>query len=155
MLVYILMCITFNVEITLEMCKLFEFLKSYENCFDFKNAEILFEHENENHVIDLIFGAKSLYKSLYIFFEIELDILKNYLLKNLILNCIRKFTSRANTSMLFVFKKNDSFQLCVDYKELNALIIKNKCSLSLIDEMLNRLINAAYFIKLDFKNAYH
>ena len=57
--------------------------------------------------------------------------------------------------MLFVFKKNDSFRFCVDYKELNALIIKNKCSLSLINETLNRFVSAAYFIKLDFKNAYH
>ena len=57
--------------------------------------------------------------------------------------------------MFFVFKKDDSFRLCVDYKELNALIIKNKCLFSLIDETLNRLVNAAYFIKLDFKNAYH
>ena len=38
---------------------------------------------------------------------------------------------------------------------MNILIIKNKCSFSLIDETLNCFINAAYFIKLDFKNAYH
>ena len=35
------------------------------------------------------------------------------------------------------------------------MIIKNKCSFSLIDETLNRFISAAYFIKLDFKNVYH
>ena len=79
---------TFDVEIMSKMCKLFEFLKNYKNYFDFKNAEIFFEHENEDHVINLIFDAKSLYESFYIFFEIELDILRNYLLKNLILNCI-------------------------------------------------------------------
>ena len=155
MLVYILICITFDVEITSEMRRLFESLKSYENCFDFKNAKTFSEHENENYVIDLMFGAKSLYESLYIFFETELDVLKNYLLKNLILNCIQKFTSRASASMFFVFKKNDNFRFCVDYKELNALIIKNKCLFLLIDETLNRLINAAYFINFDFKNAYH
>ena len=137
------------------MRRLFEFLKSYENYFDFKNAEILSEHENENHVIDLMLDAKSPYEPLYTLSETELDVLKNYLLKNLILNRIREFTSRASASMLFVFKKNDNFRLCVDYKKLNALIIKNKCSLSLIDETLNRLVNAAYFIKLDLKDAYY
>ena len=76
-------------------------------------------------------------------------------MKNLILSRIREFTSRANASMLFVFKKNNNFQFCVDYKELNILIIKNKCSLSLINETLDRLVNAAYFIKLDLKNAYY
>ena len=108
-LVYILICITFNVEITLKMRKLLEFLKSYKNCFDFKNAKILFEHENEDHVIDLILDAKSLYELFYILFKIELDVLENYLLKNLTLNCIRKSTSRANTLMLFVLKKTIIF----------------------------------------------
>ena len=93
----------FNVEITLEMRKLFELLKSYKDYFDFKNAETLFEYENKNQVIDLIFDAKSLYKSFYTFSEIEFNVLRNYLLKNLILNCRRKFTSRANTSIFFVF----------------------------------------------------
>ena len=100
--VYILICITFDVEITFEMRRLLEFLKNYENCFDFKNAKTLSEHENENHVIDLMFDAKSSYESLYTFSETEFDVLRNYLLKNLTLNCIREFTSRANASMLFV-----------------------------------------------------
>ena len=70
------------------MRRLFELLKSYKNCFDFKNAKILFEHENENHIIDFVLDIESLYKSFYILLKIELDVLKNYLLKNLILNCI-------------------------------------------------------------------
>ena len=137
------------------MFKLFKFLKSYENCFDSKNAKIFFEHENKNHVINLIFDAKPSYESLYTFFEIELDILKDYLRKNLTLNCIQEFTSRASASMFFVLKKNNNFRFCVDYKELNVLIIKNKCLFSLIDETLNRFVSVAYFIKLDFKNSYH
>ena len=149
------MCSTFNVENTSKMRKLFELLKNYENCFNFKVTKTLFEHEDEDHVINLIFDAKSLYESFYILSKIELDILKNYLLKNLILNCIQESTSRASASMFFVFKKNDNFRLRADYKKLNALIIKNKCSLSLIDEILNRLVNAAYFIKFDFKNIYY
>ena len=155
MLVYALMCNTFDIEIISKMRRLFEFLKSYENCFDFKNAKTLFEHKNKDHVIDLILDAKLLYESLYILFETEFDILKNYLLKNLILNCIQEFTNRVNALLLFVFKNNDSFQLCVDYKKLNILIIKNKCLLSLINKTLNRLMSAAYFIKLDFENACH
>ena len=153
--VYILICITFDAEMTFKMRRLLEPLKSYENCFDFKNAKILFEHKNEDHAINLMLSAKSSYELLYILFETELDVLRNYLLKNLILSRIQEFTSRASASMLFVLKKNDSLRLCVDYKRLNALIIKNKCLFSLIDETLNRLVSAAYFIKLDLKNAYH
>ena len=79
------------------MRKLFEFLKSYKNCFDSKNAKTFFEHKNKNHAINLIFDAKSLYESLYTLSETELDVLKNYLLKNLILSRIQKFTNCANT----------------------------------------------------------
>ena len=149
------MCSNLNVEVTSKMRKLFTFLKNYKNCFNFKNAKTFFEHENENHVIDLLLNAKSSYESLYIFSETKFKILRNYLLKNLILNCIRKFTNCANTSMFFVFKKNNSLRFCVNYKRLNVLIIKNKCSFFLIDETLNRLMSVVYFIKLDFKNAYH
>ena len=81
MLVYTLIYITFNVEITFKIRKLFKSLKSYENCFDFKNAKILFKHENRNYVINLMLDAKPLYEPLYILFEIEFDVLKNYLLK--------------------------------------------------------------------------
>ena len=70
------------------MRKLFSFLKNYENCFDFKNAKTLFEHENENYIINLLLSAKSSYKSFYNFFKTKFEILRNYLLKNLILNCI-------------------------------------------------------------------
>ena len=149
------MCNNLNVEIASKMRKLFTFLKNYKNCFDFKNAKIFFEHENKNHIINFLSSAKSLYKSLYIFFKTKFEISRNYLLKNLILNYIRKFINRVNASIFFIFKKNNNFRFCVNYKRLNVFIIKNKCSLLLIDEILNHLMNIVYFIKLDLKNAYH
>ena len=103
--VYALMCNTFEVESTSKVRRLLELLKSYKNCFNFKNVKTFFKYKNKNHVIDLILDAKPSYESLYILFKIELDVLKIYLLKNLILNFIREFTSCANALMLFVFKK--------------------------------------------------
>ena len=153
--VYALMYNSLNVKFALKMRKLFTFLKSYKNCLDFKNAKTFFKNENENYVIDFLSSAKSSYESFYIFFKIKFKVLKNYLLKNLILNYIQKFINRASASMFFILKKNNNFYFCVNYKELNAFIIKNKCLFFLIDETLNRLISAIYFIKLNFKNAYY
>ena len=75
-------------------------------------------------------------------------------MKNLALNRIRKFFSFVKTLMLFIFKKNDNLWLYVNYRNLNAVIIKNKCFF-LIEKTLNRLMNAVYFTKFDFKNIYY
>ena len=63
--------------------------------------------------------------------------------------------SLTNASILFIFKKNKRLRLCVNYKELNAIIIKNRHLLSLIIETLNRFCEAKRFIKLNLKNVYH
>ena len=108
-------CSNFDADFAQQMLMLLFKLKSYENCFDSKNAEILFTHKNENHVIDLKLNKKSSYNFLYALSEKKFQILQNYLLKNLTLNCIREFFSFAETLILFIFKKNDSLRLCVNY----------------------------------------
>ena len=153
--IFALICSNLNADFAQQIL-IFSFkLKLYENCFNSKNAEMLFTHENENHVINLKFEKKSSYDSLYALSKKELQVLQNYLLKNLALNCIRESFNFVETSMLFIFKKNESLRLCVNYRNLNAVIIKNKCFLFLIKKMLNRLMSAVYFTKLDFKNVYH
>ena len=65
-------CSNFDVDFAQQMLMLsFEF-KSYENCFDLKNTEMLFIHENKNHVIDLKFDKKSSYDFLYALSEKKL-----------------------------------------------------------------------------------
>ena len=54
-----------------------------------------------------------------------------------------------------MLKKNNKLRLCVDYRDLNAIIIKNRYSLFLISETLNRLYESKIFIKLNLKNVYH
>ena len=54
-----------------------------------------------------------------------------------------------------MFKKDERLRLCVDYKNLNVVIVKNRHSLSLITETLNRFNKFKQFTKFDFKNVYH
>ena len=54
-----------------------------------------------------------------------------------------------------MFKKNKELRLCINYKRLNAIIIKNRHSLPFIIEILNYLCEAKRFIKLNLKNVYH
>ena len=65
-------CSSFNADSAQQMSMLSFELKSYEDCFDSKNAEMLSTHENENHVIDLKLDKKSLYDFLYALSEKKL-----------------------------------------------------------------------------------
>ena len=153
--IFALIYSSFNADFAQQISMFSLKLKSYKDCFDSKNAEMLLTHENKNHVIDLKSEKKSSYDSLYALSKKKLQILQNYLLKNLALSRIREFFNFVKTSMLFIFKKNESLRLCVNYQDLNVIIIKNKCFLFLIEKTLNRLISVVYFTKLNFKNVYH
>jgi len=138
-----------------DVLKKMQNIKNYNNIFNLKNAFTLLNFKEKNYNIDLLLSKEPFYESLYSFSKKKLNILQKYLLKNLTLNKIRKFISLINASMLFVLKSDNNLKLCVNYYNLNAIIIKNKCSLSLIKKTLNRLINIVYFIKLNLKNAYY
>ena len=92
---------------------------------------------------------------LYNLFQIELTKLRRYLDNVLLKNWIKYFIFFAKIFIFFIFKKNDDFRLCVDYRNLNAIIIKNRHSLFLIIEILNRLCDVVLFIKLNFIHIYH
>ena len=63
--------------------------------------------------------------------------------------------SFVDVPILFVFKKGGELRLCVNYRNLNAIIIKNRYFLSLITKTLNCLCEVKRFTKLNLKNAYH
>ena len=125
------------------------------NCFNNKKVVKLSNYNKNNYIINLMFDAKSSHNSLYFFFKKKLNVLQNYLYDNEKSNKIKQFTNFAKTFIMFVTKKNKNFRLCVDYRDLNVITIKNCYFLFFIDEILNRLIDAQYFTKLNFKNIYY
>jgi hypothetical protein len=68
---------------------------------------------------------------------------------------IRRLKSLAGALILFVKKKDGSMRLCVDYRGLNKITVKNRHPLPLISESLERLAQAKYYTKLDVREAYH
>ena len=87
--------------------------------------KILVEHALHDHVIDIEKNMSS-FESIYNLFMFELKILREYLNKNLINDFMISFSSSIDSSILFVKKKNVSFRLCVNYRESNTIMIKNK-----------------------------
>ena len=85
----------------------------------------------------------------------ELKALDDYIEDALAKGWIRKSQSPAGTPILFVLKKSGKLCLCIDYRGLNAITIKNRYPLPLISELLDCLSGSVVFSKIDLRNAYH
>ena len=57
--------------------------------------------------------------------------------------------------MLFVTKKDGTLRLCIDYRKLNRVIVKNMYHLPRMDDLFNQLNDAKYFSKIDLRIGYH
>jgi hypothetical protein len=85
----------------------------------------------------------------------ELAELKKQLQELLDKGFIRPSTSPWGCLALFVKKKDESLRLCVDYRPLNAVTIKNKYPLPRIDVLFDQLVGAKVFSKIDLRSGYH
>nr|GEW30600.1 hypothetical protein [Tanacetum cinerariifolium] len=68
---------------------------------------------------------------------------------------IRPSSSPWGAPVLFVKKKDRSFRMCIDYRELNKLTIKNRYPLFRIDDLFDQLQGSQYFSKIDLRSGYH
>ncbi|GJU77755.1 retrotransposon protein, putative, ty3-gypsy subclass [Tanacetum coccineum] len=57
--------------------------------------------------------------------------------------------------MLLVKKKDSSFRMCIDYRELNKLTVKNRYRFSRIDDLFDQLQGSQFFSKIDLRSGYH
>ncbi|GJU20183.1 reverse transcriptase domain-containing protein [Tanacetum coccineum] len=68
---------------------------------------------------------------------------------------IRPSTSPWGAPVLFVKKKDGSFRMCIDYRELNKLTIKNRYPLPRIDDLFDQLQGSSVYSKIDLRSGYH
>nr|GFA91409.1 putative reverse transcriptase domain-containing protein [Tanacetum cinerariifolium] len=68
---------------------------------------------------------------------------------------IRLSSSPWGAPVLFVKKKDGSFQMCIDYEELNKLTVKNRYPLPKIDDLFDQLQGSSVYSKIDLRSGYH
>jgi hypothetical protein len=108
-----------------------------------------------DHSMPLEPNSQPPYLPLYNMSQLELQATIDYLKENLDKGWIRTSSSPAGAPILFVKKKDGSLRLCVDYRGLNKITIKDRTPLPLIKESLDRLRGAKIFTKLSLRAGYH
>jgi hypothetical protein len=105
--------------------------------------------------IELQPGTPPVAKAPYKMLPVEIKELKVQL-QGLLDKCyIRPSTSPWRCSALFIEKKDMELYLCVDYRPLNAVTMKNKYPVPCIDILFDQLAGAQVFSKIDLHSNYH
>jgi hypothetical protein len=105
--------------------------------------------------IELIPGTVPISKRAYRVSEPELVELKKQIDELLEKGYIRPSTSPWAALVLFVQKKDGTKRMCIDYRSLNEVIVKNKYPLPRIEDLFDQLRGASVFSKIDLRSGYH
>jgi Reverse transcriptase (RNA-dependent DNA polymerase)/Retroviral aspartyl protease len=131
-------------------------LQEFSDCFPEDLPKGLPPVRFIEHKINLVPGSTPTYKNYNRLSPQDLDELKVHLNDLLDHGFIRAAHSPYGAPVLFVKKAGEvKRRLCIDYRDLNRISIKDKYPLPRVDELLDRLHGAKYFTKLDLRSGYH
>jgi hypothetical protein len=128
---------------------------NFDEVFSKESFDSLLEHRLWDHAIEIIPDAKIPNWKLYPLSIEEQAQLDAFLEENLSSGCIRPSKSPIVAPFFFIKKKDGSLQLVQDYRALNAVTVKNQYPLPLIDDLVNKIQGAWYFMKLDVRWGYN
>nr|GEY07586.1 putative reverse transcriptase domain-containing protein [Tanacetum cinerariifolium] len=105
--------------------------------------------------IDLVPGAAPVAREPYRLAPLELQELSTQLQELSDKGFLRPSSSPWGAPVLFFKKKDGSFQMCIDHHELNKSTVKNRYSLSRIDNLFDQLQGSSVYSKIDLRSGYH
>ncbi|CAA7058029.1 unnamed protein product [Microthlaspi erraticum] len=130
-----------------------EVVQDFEDVF--QSLKGLPPSRSDPFTIELEPGTAPISKTPYRMAPAELAELKKQIEDLLSKGFIRPSVSPWGAPVLFVKKKDGSFRLCIDYRGLNRVTVKNRYPLPRIDELLDQLRGATWFSKIDLASGYH
>jgi hypothetical protein len=130
-------------------------VKEFADIFPTELPNELPPQRSIDHAIDLLPGSEPPSKPTYRLSYVEMNELQKQMTDLVSKGFIRPSTSPFGAPVLFVHKKDGTLRLCVDYRALNKVTIKNRYPLPRIEELMDRLTGAKYFSKIDLYSGYH
>jgi len=134
---------------------LIKYYKEERIAFEKKEADKLPIHRPYDMSIDIAPGSQLFFGPIYSLTDPEMEALKVYIKENLSKGFIRKSKSPAGAPIIFVKKHDGTLRLCVDYRKLNAITIRNSYPIPRINDLIESFKGATIFTRLDLRSAYN
>ncbi len=129
--------------------------QNFLDVFDRAQADKLSSHRLYDHKIELTSDATSSHCWAYWMSLYKLQKVKKYLNENLFKEFIIFSKASYFSFVLFALKANKDLWFCVDYWKLNAITKRNRYSLSLINEMINKIVDCKHLTRLDIISTFN
>ncbi len=123
--------------------------QNFLDIFDWVQADKLSFHHSYDHKIKLTSDATSSYCQVYQIYFYKLQKIKKYLNENLFKEFIISSKALYFSLVLFILKANEDLWFCVDYWKLNAVIKRNHYFLSLINEVIDKIVDCKHLTWLN------
>jgi len=130
-------------------------IQDLSDVFSPKKADRLPPHRSYDHDIKLLPGKDLPFGPLYSMSREELKTLREWLMENLEKGFIRPSSSSVASPVLFVKNPGGGLRLCIDFRAINNVSVKDRYPLPLIKETLNNLKGMKYFSKIDIISAFN
>ncbi|MCO5607614.1 hypothetical protein L7F22_061811 [Adiantum nelumboides] len=139
-----------------EDLELSKFLNQFQDVFiDDILGELPPKRGDDDHVIELIPGSSPPNKPPYRVSQAQQEEIMRQVNELVKKGMVRPGSSPFCSPVLLVHKKNGTYRMCVDYRALNKITIKNRFPVPRIEDLFDKLQGSTYYSRIDLKSGYH